>query len=300
MSYKTAPPKGVPTIIVAATDSKTQIKADYNCDGTDDEVEINAAIDALPSTGGMVFLMEGTYNINASITIDVDNTSLIGTGKSTIIATSSDITMISAASLSGILIKNLYIRGAGFGEPRGEYTATYKYNYGIHFTTVTDSRIEGCWIEYCNRDAINLITNSNNNIIIGNHINSNNYYGITIRDSFNVVVIGNQVNSNTGSGIGISPPLGKYSNNNIVIGNEVKDNDYINQATYSGIEIDVRSNNNIIANNRCQDNDLYEIVVYDSSDNDNIITGNICIGTDHEDTIVDYGTNTQIFNNIEV
>lgn len=48
---------------VAATDSSAKAKAmaDFTCDGTNDEVEINAAVAALPSTGGMVRLLEGNY-----------------------------------------------------------------------------------------------------------------------------------------------------------------------------------------------------------------------------------------------
>ena len=55
-----------PSILVAASDATTnEIKhADYICDGTNDEVQIQAAIDALPATGGTVGLLSGTFNIN--------------------------------------------------------------------------------------------------------------------------------------------------------------------------------------------------------------------------------------------
>ena len=49
------------TFVIAASDSLHPEHADYVCDGTDDQVQIQAAIDALPSTGGNVLLMEGTY-----------------------------------------------------------------------------------------------------------------------------------------------------------------------------------------------------------------------------------------------
>jgi len=51
------------TIIVAANDSQNKEKADYVCDGTDDQVEIQAAVEAIGSTGGIVLLLEGTYNL---------------------------------------------------------------------------------------------------------------------------------------------------------------------------------------------------------------------------------------------
>lgn len=68
------------TLVVAASDSsaKSKAQADYVCDGTDDQVEINAAIRSLPLIsnfltniyGGEIVLLEGKYNISAPIQID--------------------------------------------------------------------------------------------------------------------------------------------------------------------------------------------------------------------------------------
>lgn len=65
-----APAGGGPwaaTLIVAASDSVHQESADFTCDGTDDQVEINDAIALLPNRGGRVLLLEGTYSITDSI-----------------------------------------------------------------------------------------------------------------------------------------------------------------------------------------------------------------------------------------
>ena len=58
-------------LIVAANNASaaSQARADSVCDGVADDVEINAAIGALPATGDRVILTEGTFNISASITI---------------------------------------------------------------------------------------------------------------------------------------------------------------------------------------------------------------------------------------
>src|SRR5690554_3352234 len=58
-----------PIIIVAASDSSAASKdgADYVCDGIDDQYEIQAAIDALPASGGTVQLTEGTFNCAGSV-----------------------------------------------------------------------------------------------------------------------------------------------------------------------------------------------------------------------------------------
>jgi len=51
---------------VVATDGS----GDYNCDGTDDQVEIQQAIDDVSALGGgTVFLRAGVYNISASIVL---------------------------------------------------------------------------------------------------------------------------------------------------------------------------------------------------------------------------------------
>lgn len=57
------------TITVATTSSPPALAAGatYLCDGTDDDVEIQAALDALPDNGGEVVLLPGSYDIGASI-----------------------------------------------------------------------------------------------------------------------------------------------------------------------------------------------------------------------------------------
>ena len=56
----------------------TAADVDYLCDGTDDQVEINDALAALPSTGGRVLLLSGTYNCTANVTIAKAYTELCG------------------------------------------------------------------------------------------------------------------------------------------------------------------------------------------------------------------------------
>lgn len=70
------------TYIVAANDSSASSKAqaDYVCDGTADDVQIQAAIDALPAGGGKVGLLEGTFNLAAGITETSDNVHISGQG----------------------------------------------------------------------------------------------------------------------------------------------------------------------------------------------------------------------------
>ena len=57
------------SLVVAASDSsaKSRAQADYVADGTADQVEIQAAIDALPAVGGTIVLSNGTFYISDTI-----------------------------------------------------------------------------------------------------------------------------------------------------------------------------------------------------------------------------------------
>ena len=68
------------TLVVAANDAKDPLRADYQCDGTDDQVEIQQALDALPTSGGKVILSGGNFNLSGPIRIERDGTTLEGNG----------------------------------------------------------------------------------------------------------------------------------------------------------------------------------------------------------------------------
>jgi hypothetical protein len=100
------------TFIIAASDSSTTAKAqaDYVCDGTADNVEIQAAINALPSGGGKVQLLEGTYTISVTITL-ASSSELTGNGWGTVLevsgisGTNSAVTMGDHTVLSDLKIQ---------------------------------------------------------------------------------------------------------------------------------------------------------------------------------------------------
>jgi len=69
--------KPTATIVIASSTSRGKDAADYVCDGTNDEVQIQAAINSLPAWaatpatfGGEIKLLEGHYSIGATITVD--------------------------------------------------------------------------------------------------------------------------------------------------------------------------------------------------------------------------------------
>jgi len=72
--------------LVAASNAPADViaQADYVCDGIDDDVQIQAALDDL--TGGIILLSIGTFTIAAEATITIGtNEKLVGSGNATII-----------------------------------------------------------------------------------------------------------------------------------------------------------------------------------------------------------------------
>src|SRR4030042_454801 len=43
--------------------------ANYTCDGTNDDVEFQQALDALPNVGGQLLVLAGVYNFSAGVTV---------------------------------------------------------------------------------------------------------------------------------------------------------------------------------------------------------------------------------------
>jgi hypothetical protein len=68
------------TAIIAASDSLHQEQADYVCSGSNDQVEINSAIDELSATGGSISLLDGTFLIEDPIPLKAKPIKLYGAG----------------------------------------------------------------------------------------------------------------------------------------------------------------------------------------------------------------------------
>lgn len=110
------------SLVVASADATDieRFNADYVCDGTADDVQIQAAIDA--ADGGEVRLTRGTFNLAAALTIPADNpVSLVGQGRdSTILVTQANVNgielgdrTISGNSVIGVRFRNFWIHGPG-------------------------------------------------------------------------------------------------------------------------------------------------------------------------------------------
>jgi hypothetical protein len=65
-------PVSLATYVIAANSAMEHVRAraDLVCDGTDDQVQIQQAVDAMSSIGGTIYLTEGEYYISDTIIVD--------------------------------------------------------------------------------------------------------------------------------------------------------------------------------------------------------------------------------------
>lgn len=151
---------GLPFMAVASSEAPTAIKSvcQYVCDGTNDEIEIQNAINSLVSTGGRVFLTKGKYFV--SNPIDTKNTliELYGEGAlldlhedtlnsnirgGTILQAVGNTDLVHIGGAKGTTVHDI----AFFGYGRNKVDNT---SYGIKFTGHADTdRIYNCGFTNC-------------------------------------------------------------------------------------------------------------------------------------------------------
>ena len=144
------------TFVVSASDSKNKERADYFCDGTDDHLTIQTAIDALPSGGGKVLLLEGTYDINPGATeyaISIPTSTILsGVGYSTILrlnddAVSNHYGMIGLNGVSNVIVENLTVDGNQDNQTdNGPNDDTYQNGIRSLDAPVENVTIRNCYV----------------------------------------------------------------------------------------------------------------------------------------------------------
>jgi len=272
-----------------------------NADGTSDYKDIQSAIDALPSTGGKIFIKAGTYEIDSTLTIP-SNTSLEGVGYSSHIklADGTNDPLIENDDQAGgnnyMDISNLRIDG-------NYANNTSSFNYGIYFRNVDNSRIEHVWVHDCSKNGagiffdsceynilsslhsydhalassgIYLTTSSNYNILDGCQSYNNGGWGVRVVGSDYNVISDCTLDYNDYSGIRLNNGDFYTINGNIIRRNK-----------RHGIELYDRSdhnvcNGNIVVNNSRDNANTYSGIAITSNigySTYNTITNNQCIDT---------------------
>lgn len=138
-------PGGVVTITIGHIAHAAGV-ADYTCDGTDDDVQIQAAMNALPAGGGRLVLLTGTYSFSATVTRAIANVTVEGTGRSTYI-TNDGATPLFTAGNSNWVFSNLRTDAGGInmGATAGwmwtnvTINATYYAYYSPYGNTEVDT-----------------------------------------------------------------------------------------------------------------------------------------------------------------
>ncbi len=270
------------TIVVAASDSLNKAAANYVCDGTADNVEIQAAIDALPAGGGKVVLLEGTYIVTAKLQIR-SGTFMEGQGYGTIIYVDDGVNddAIYANGKSNWSIKNLKIdcnrannittyciHAVGCSDFSIEMCTGIESDGGVFADTSHDFVIYKNLFHTIDHDGISVCSCYGVNIE-GNVVHNTTEAGIEVDSaSYKVTIIGNIVHNTSKAGINIDQQLGFTACHSCVVSGNVV------YACEFGIDIRDNCYENTIIGNYCSENTKDGIYCIG---NDNVISNNMLV-----------------------
>lgn len=273
----------------------TSADCDYLCDGSDDDVEINAAIQALPSTGGEIVLLDGTYNLAAQILVDKPNTTLRGNGFATIL--SKNFRSVNTTTGPAISISGSGCRITSLSLLYGLTSLNHQGgDRGIQITA-SDCQVDNCKIDGL-REGVHVSSNGYRARIIQNYF-SDCYYGVWVSESWaciaenhissrtciwlagsNIRVVANYINADT---IGIdTAPAGTQS---VITGNHI-----FGAGNYG---IDLSSSYHKVCGNHIKAETA--AINCSTGSNYNVIVGNYC-----DPNIANAGQNSVVESNREV
>ena len=231
-------------VIGTKTAGWTEKDCDYLCDGVDDQVEINAAIQALPSTGGEIKVLDGTYNITAPISIDKERVTFGGCGQSTIFKR---MWKGSSASDSVITFSKSYCTFKYFqidGNNR-----VYNGGSGLYLTekNMTNILVEGV---VCKKTYIGIsLSSAQNSTATGNTCNNNNNTGIFLSSAQNSTATGNTCNNNRIYGISLNSVQNSIATGNTCLRGEGTSSDYT--SSQHTIYMDSNTTDCVVVGNNC-------------------------------------------------
>jgi hypothetical protein len=242
---------GAVSMIVAAADSSDRHKlyADYVCDGTADDVEINEALSQVKAVGGgTVFLSAGSYTLADTIKIPSDIT-LAGEGTATRLTFDTSVgdkTMITndcnytfaqrhPTGNKNIVVRDMYIDGDKDNRGSGEDSIwTVGFNT-VENLTIENLTIENGWTVAIRTEFCTYVTIANNRI----HNSGDDGIGIN-EETYNCSCYGNRIADAGKGGKSYGAPNGievqDGSSDVTVSGNVIEncDTDGIQISTHTG------------------------------------------------------------------
>ncbi len=244
-------------VIGTSTAGWTEADCDYLCDGTADEVEIKAAISALPSGGGEILLLDGTYNISSSIAISKANVVLRGSGPSTVLKR-----MFNSTSANGVI-------GCSAAHCR-----------------ICSMDVDGNKTAYASDDNRAIYASQSASYIEIDHVTAkNSYNGISLSGMTGASILNCIVQTTSARGVYILGASGILMDGNLISGNggtgikveRTEDIRILNNAISStvdyGIAIDAESKRGMISGNTCdQPQDNQSVMIHGSAF---VVTGNV-------------------------
>ena len=203
----------------------------YKCDGSSDNVEIQAALDTIAKTGGTVYLSDGVFTFSKNVEIKGNNTVLRGYSR--------DLTVLRLKSKASKFAKAGFIRTMNTkyitisdmtldGNRDQQYTdSTTNYGrYGIYtetcnYTTFTNLIVKN-WYGYGldPHGAGGIYAPGFYTTITNNIVTNNAFDGITVDKTENSIVANNLVVNNARHGINIVTGS-KYTN---IYSNQIQNN----------------------------------------------------------------------------
>ncbi len=241
-------------IFVAASDAdpRSKLRADFVCDGTADDVEIQAAINSLASVGGKVALSEGKFTVSAASITPVSNLHMVGQGSSTtvqLVASADGRLISSTGSLTNVTFQAITFDGNKANQSNGAARDDLSM---LFIQNITRLRFLDCIIQNCRHGAALRMSSCDHTLIANNQFLTNgagtafacDHSFISNSDHYRVVgnlyltatdtgtaqdgvqhssVVGNTY-EDCGIGITVSASSSRLSKWNTVTGNVVKGN----------------------------------------------------------------------------
>ena len=269
-------------VIGTSTAGWTEADCDYLCDGTADEVEIKAAISALPSGGGEILLLDGTYNISSSIAISKANVVLRGSGPSTVLKRMFNLTSsngVVACSASNCCIRSMNVDGNKVDYSSDDNRAIYasqsaayieiedviakNSHIGIALTGMTGARVSNCIVQTTSSRGF-YISNVSSAVLDKNIVSGNGGTGITIENTTDIRLLNTSISNTVDYGITIDAA----SKRGVISGNTcdqprdgrsimIYGSAYlITENLFGDISLGSGSSSNIVAHNILTDSDV--------------------------------------------